>query len=337
MRSIFVFIFFILQLQVWSQDFQYSQFFALPQTANPAATGFMPAGVQRIGLQYRGQWDHPGSPKGYQGFAAAYDFRTCTVRNNFWGFGLLLQNDWTAFSAVRNTSALLALAYHQKLSRNIYLAAGVGGGILQYGLQPGKLKFDAQWNGLDYDPTRGNGESFQTLSRTVADLNAGVQLYNKDRGFVLGASLFHINQPVYAFLDEEYRLGTGFTAHATLPFIPAGQDSRRWFARILYKKQTLTGSRSRQGQFIFGVLHKTKGRDRFAVLGVMTRLSGRYQEVVTADAVIPVIQLRNTTWQAALSYDFNLTRLSDRPPGGLEISFSKTFGKEGKCIECPGF
>lgn len=319
-----------------AQDLQFSQFNAIPQLLNPAATGFLPHGRHRLALQHRAQWDNTWTENAYTGLAAAYDFRLCT-RHNFWAFGLALTSDWAGSGAFFNRYGLLSAAYHQALGGGIYGTVGFATGGLQYGLDKAKLRYDAQFDGYNYDPQRDNQEITLLENRFQPDMNAGFQIYQVRRGWMLGLAFQHLNQPTYSLLQaqedgNENRLGTGLALHGTLAF----GRKQQGMTRFLLRKQSVIGANSQQWQLLWGgnwAWPLSKG-SAFAP-GLLLRMNSRQDHALALGSLVFETQLRFPNTTLRLSYDVDATPRTGHFAGGLELSAAWFWGDEQACIVCP--
>lgn len=325
--------------QVLCQDFQFGQYYVSPVLNNPAAAGFMSAGAHRLALMYRGQWDNAWSEEAYQGAAASYDSRRC-LKNGFLAFGLHVQAEGAQLAGFRQIQSGISVAYHPQLARNLAASVGFYAGALHYALDPGALRFDAQWNGQHYDPAQSNEENFAHESRFHPDLGVGIMLYSTEAaGWSAGIALQHLNKPKYSFLGDENELGIGLSAHASyaLPLSPSKQ--RQLVFRTLLRKQSL-GQNSRQWQIMPGAMFKlvfSSDLDNNLTGGLYLRLSGHeHGQAFTADALVPTVHFNKGGWSFGLSYDANVSSLTTTPAGGVELTMARRFGDESRCIKCPG-
>lgn len=327
-----------------AQDLVFSQSQAAPQLFNPSATGWMLTGSSRFFVQTRNQWDNPGSMTNYAGGAAGFDARFCQG-NDFWAVGAVVQADRAAVALFSNRQAYFALAYHHQLGREVWGAAGVQAGALNYGFDADALRFDEQFDGSTFNGSLDDREDLENSSRTRFDLNAGLLLYAED--WSAGLALHHATTPVYGFLGDENRLGLGLTLHgsrflktsssrAVLLHGLLRKQSFNWLKKTAPASQT-DAANSLQWQILTGATWQQKfsnrGENRLG-LGLSARVSGRHEGLVF-DALVPAVQFGNEVWELGLSFDANLSRLPTRASGGFELSLRWSWGEENRCVNCP--
>src|ERR1035437_2870126 len=223
-----------------AQDIHFSQFNQSPLTLNPALAGTT-AWIRAV-MMYRTQWSAVTVP--YSTLGASFDVKSkkrwLKIKNatekyrkpteNGFGWGVNLYNDRAGDGKMGTLQANLSLAYQIYLSEKSMLAAGFQGGVMQR-----TINFSSLYWGTQYDPTSstgynaslpadkaiGNGSS----SLIRPDLGAGLTYtYKKNerymrgndaRDFVLGASIFHVNQPKYSFLGTDEKLDPRIVFHGS--------------------------------------------------------------------------------------------------------------------------
>ena len=96
--------------KLFSQDPQFTQFYAAPIYLNPAYTGV--TYEHRFIANYRNQW--LGIAKAYQNYAVSYDYNMPTVNS---GFGLMVLRDVAGSSRYTTTSVGGSYAYHFMINK----------------------------------------------------------------------------------------------------------------------------------------------------------------------------------------------------------------------------
>lgn len=314
----------VLSSWLGAQDPQFSQFYATQVILSPAFTGI--TNGPRIALGYRMQWS--AIPGYYRTFAAAYDQPIFfgRVRN---GLGLSFMSDQAGEGNLTKLSVLLNYAIHIELNKNSSLSLGVSGGIMQASIDFFRLRFPDQ-----IDPSAGfilpTRETNFFQNRLHEDVNAGVLYYN--RVIYIGTSVMHITQPMQRF----YRHSLANPAEARLPIrvnmfggaeIPVGEKKRQSIGpALMYRIQ------SPFQQLDLGFYVNLDP----VVLGVWYR---------NQDAVIALVGLQKGIFRIGYSYDYTISRLTNRiTTGSHEISVVAEFekgrkpvGKKRKDIPCPRF
>ena len=94
---------------VYSQDPEFTQFYANPLYLNPAFAGTHIC--PRVSMNYRNQW--PGISGAFVTYAASFDKHSNSLHG---GLGLLVTNDQAA-NSLRSTTVSGMYAYQLKISR----------------------------------------------------------------------------------------------------------------------------------------------------------------------------------------------------------------------------
>ncbi len=331
---------FTVQLGI-AQDAHFSQFSRASTYTNPAFVGLSrePA---RLSLQYRNQWSSVLAGQSYHSALAAFDWRNC-LGLSFFSFGISAQASRAGDSRFTDGQAMLSLAYHQQVARGLFLAGGVRGGAWNYRIDDSQLAFEEQFDGIGYDPNRDNFESFDQLQRTVFGLSAGLLLYDTEAAWQIGASLLHINQPLYSFLEDAQngnRVGMGWSLQGQFGLSTDNQaDSKELALQFFYRQQALFKN-SKQRMLSAGALWQlTENRKGNAFyLGLYGRVGRHAGDAgFTFDAVTPYMRVDYGDWSFGLSYDVNVSPLANasRLAGAMELSVQANIGDMRDCIVCP--
>ena len=195
--------------KIFSQDRQFTQFYASPLTLNPALSGMFD-GKYRVGSIYRDQWrgllEQP-----YQTFSFGADLRLDPFRNKFnkdrIGVGLVFFRDKVNALDFSTTQIAMSGAYHKALDINNtqYLSAGFQIGLTQRNVNYENLTFQDQWNGIDgFSLPR--GERLPENNFGYSDFSAGLNYtatFEPKTSLFIGASAHHINSPNVSFYKGE--------------------------------------------------------------------------------------------------------------------------------------
>ncbi len=118
------------------------------------------------------------------------------------GFSLISQ----PAGLYRVTGAMGGLGYQVLLGARHALAGGLQLGLINKRIDPGAVTTDSQYGAGGYDPSLGNGETFDRPNRTAVAVNAGLHWSCTDpagnRKASLGLALYNANRPAYPFLRE---------------------------------------------------------------------------------------------------------------------------------------
>ena len=322
-----------------AQDIHFSQFSETPLLRNPALAGIF-NGDFRLQAVYRNQWNSVTVP--YQTSSVSVEFKLPVGQgDDFLTLGGALLYDKAGTISLTATHVLPVLNYHKSLSaeRNMYLSAGFAAGIVQRRLDWSKVTTNSQFNGMDYDPTLFNGESFLNDNYLYFDGSAGLSFNtqigeNADNNMYMGIALHHFNQ----------------SARASFYNSPDVQVIPKWvFSGGLrmsvndYAFVTFHADYSKQrtsSEIIAGMLYSVKLDDPVSPKYVIS--GGGFLR--WKDAFIPVVKMEVSPLAFAVSYDVNVSQLKagSQSRGGFELSLSyqKFFDRNNssrEAIRCPRF
>lgn len=323
-----------------AQDFHFVQSFLAPQIFDPAATGHQSQHRSNVATIFRGQWENAYSQQSYQGVAIAADRRFCLrdQHKNFYALGMAIQHDWSPLGSLSNTWARLSGAFHFNLGGETFAAAGAGIGLLDYRIDPGQLRFNAQYINGNYAPNSSSGESFDRDGNLQPDMSGGGQIYNNNQGWSAGIAWHHLNQPKYSLLDGDNRLGIGLVLHGTFTPYHNNANTRNVILHALLRRQSFSGANSAQWQSLLGGFYRITFAGNASTRlsgGAYFRFGSNQNHSLAPNTFIPTLQIGNDHFTANLSYDINLLPIHSRFAGGLELGMSYNFGKTDRCINCP--
>lgn len=316
--------------RIQAQDPSFSQFFSSPLNINPALTADI-NGKWRVISNYRNQWSGAGDP---------YTTGTISVDNKIFqnipgnfvdentriGIGGMMMYDQALSGALKsnyasfNMSANIRLAsgsgyeydgnrirHNNKVSngQSAEQRLGVGLGVI-YGnrrLDPAKLTFEEQFNGIGFNSSLPTGESSFSNMKPYISASAGL-IYTIKTGnsnFDLGVSAFHVNKPRQTFMDDENQfLAPRYVAHAN-------------FESFLSESVILSTN---------GIYQKQAGASYFSVGGALGYyLPNDEKDIIinaglwywSNNAVIPYIGFGYGNFQLGLTYDITISNLKAAP------------------------
>lgn len=304
--------------EIHAQDVHFSQFYNSPLTLNPALTGAIETD-QRLALIHRSQWQSLGAP--FRTFAFSYDAPILRgkMKGRYLGIGGSAYSDKAGKSGFGDQQANLSIAYGLRSTNDAILAFALQGGYGQRSAVLDGMRWDAQYNGSGYDPSRPTGESVASASTAFVDLSAGLlwqQMESRNMQWSLGCSVFHLNQPeVSLFSTNTDRLMRRFTVHGATRI-----TTKRWVYLPKFYGSQQGGSRE---IVIGGLIHRRIGVDsRYTTdktsssfyLGAFYRWD---------DAIVPMMQIEyKRMLTIGMSYDVNISSLSTatRYKGGMELT-----------------
>ncbi|MBI1268271.1 MAG: type IX secretion system membrane protein PorP/SprF [Cryomorphaceae bacterium] len=305
---------FILLSPLWvlGQDIHFSQFDVAPLVYNPAFIGNFDGDIRFIGNQ-RTQWRSVTVP--YSTIGVSGEMREIKDIPRVSGAASIYQ-DRAGDSRLNTLQFNLAGSYEIKRSADSLhrFTAGFQTGFTHRNIDYSELRYDNQWNGVNYDPGINSGESYSRDARTNLNLNIGAGWhYFKDRRHraEAGLALHHLQKPRQSFFDDP---SIGLDRRFSMVASGVTQLNYDW---------DLMGSLllSRQGKFMefntgMGVRYILMDKNQF----FRTLFAGFYFR--TKDAGYVLAGMDYDAWRFGISYDFNLSDLKPASAGrgGFELS-----------------
>lgn len=317
-RLLLLMIMTLLCLKGWSQDPQFSQFYANPLYLNPALAGG--ALAPRLTANYRNQW-----PALSANFVTASFGADVFLPNYNSGVGIQVTTDSQGLGNLKATDVALQYSYQISLNEVTSLRLGIQGGFSSRSLDYYGLTFGDQYNngGLNGNPS---SDPFAQGGPNVsyADFSSGMMVYSD--WYWLGLSAHHINKPNQAFSGTEARLPvkTSLQAGLRIPF--AGYtflgneiDKEKTISpAILYKKQ------GKYDQLDMGLYVTIEP----LVLGMWYRgiPFKKYEPSINNhESLVFLAGFRQDKFSIGYSYDLTISTLGAGSGGAHEISLSYIF------------
>jgi type IX secretion system PorP/SprF family membrane protein len=321
-----------------AQDIHFSQFFETPLLRNPALAGLF-NGDLRIQTVFRSQWNSVTVPYVTGSLNGEYKLPVGRSDDFITVGGQILYDKAgsTNFTAVH---VLPVFNYHKSINgeRNMYLSAGLMGGLVQRRLDPTKVTTDNQFNGSGFDPNLSTGETFNKTGYSYFDLSAGISFNSQigaseDNNLFVGVGIHHVSRSKVGFYDVRkiavplklvysagLRMGVTDYSYLTFHADHAQQQSNT--------------------ETIGGMLYSLKLDDpeqpKYVIHG------GGFLR--WKDAAIPVLKLDYEPFSVAVSYDINMSQLksASQGRGGLEfslnyITYFNRYYSSKNAIHCPRF
>ncbi len=309
----------------YSQDPEFSQFYANPLYLNPALAGATVC--PRIIGNFRDQW--PSLKGAYVTYNLSYDQYVNFLHG---GVGVIVTADRTGGGTLNTTQAGLMYAYKFNITSRIYASGALQATVVQRHLVWDNLTFEDM-----IDPQ--GGVTLQTSEKPpdnatvlVPDFSAGIFAGYEDIAYA-GFTVNHLSEPKSGFYsDNTSKLYMKFTFHAGgIIDLKGGKGSEdREFSlspNVLYQQQF------KFHQLNIG-LYLTI--DPF-VGGLWFR-----HNFENPDAIIPLIGVHYKNLRVGYSYDFTISKLASVSGGAHEVSASWQFPciekrRHIKAIKCPRF
>jgi type IX secretion system PorP/SprF family membrane protein len=277
-----------------AQDIHFSHMHRAPLQLNPALAGASNADI-RMGAMYRSQWQSVPVP-----YTTAMAFADGRFGPQGLGVGIQLLTDKAGDGEMRWFQGAVSVSYAVDISEQFSLSAGLQGAFAQRSFEWGRLTFDEQYDGDQFNAGAATGEDVKANNLSFPSLGAGLNLRYAIPGtrtqFDFGAGVHQLLQPQASFFnDDTVRISRRFSPYLLCVVQVAPKldiAARAW-----------PMSQSPYAQFVTGaalIYHLQTARDReiSLELGMLNRWN---------DALIPHVGLRYRTWEAGFSYDINLS------------------------------
>ncbi len=320
---LYIIVFALTGKDVFAQDPQLSQYYAMQTYLNPAFAGG--THNNRAMLHYRLQW--PDNQARYSTSIASFD--TYFAKKKV-GLGVLFMNDNQAAGVIKTNDVQLMASYELSINKHWTFRPGLQLGLTQRTLTDA-FRYPSQNNGLQsYDPTISSGENIAG-NRIYADATAGGLLYSET--FWIGLSTKHLNRPNQSFNDNISRLPVQWDLHAGYK-IPLVRHEYSYYLEdardisltpvVNYKAQGKSDQLDAGLYLIYDQL----------LLGLYYRglpWIKRYQSgLQNNEAVIPMIGWNYKGLTVSYSYDITVSKLSGYTAGAHEFNLTYIFFKRHK-------
>jgi type IX secretion system PorP/SprF family membrane protein len=334
MRKIY-FIFILCSAKVFSQDPQFSQYYAAPLYLNPAFTGT--SEDHRFIANYRNQW--PNAARGFVTYAFSYDVNLNHYNS---GVGFLATVDQAGTAGMRSSQLNFLYSYKWNVSNKWVVSAGLNFGYAFRSIDLNRLIFGDQLQFESDGTVPTDDQALFNLGNTqYFDFNSGVLAYNKN--FWFGFSASHLNTPNRSLINQEAEvpLKTSFHGGVRIPLY--GGPFKKEHISVLapsfvYKKQGRFDQLDVGVHFLYDPI----------MMGVWYRgipLKQNVRDNISQDAMVVILGFQFEKIELGYSYDFTVSELGPISGGAHEIAIKyklemaaqiKTKRKD-KFIPCPTF
>jgi type IX secretion system PorP/SprF family membrane protein len=302
-----------------AQDLHFSQFFNAPLTVNPANTGFIPDADYRIGVHYRNQWSSilAAPYKTISAFGDAQVLRN-KIENGWLGLGGYILSDVAGSGTLRSTQVYGSVAYHQMLGRGSLVTAGFNMGWANKQIDPSKLTFPDQFNGVFFDNTiQNNDDVLNKTNVSYFDMQVGLNYAyfpSEDVYINLGYSIEHVNSPTESFF-------TGSGQNNKLPIRNIGFVSAllKPNDKVILNPNAYFTTQAKSNELLFGLNANYSLEDG----GSKQLIVGAYYR--WGDAAIAVAGIEINHIRFTFSYDITTSALSqfNNSQGASEFNLLK--------------
>lgn len=303
-------------------DLHFSQFHLAPSRHNPAMTGNFDGQVRYTGL-YRRQWQRV--PVDYLTLGALIDGQLelpVALPGQFAAGGILLYDE-AGDARLRYTEVGLTLSWTYPLAEGHRLSIGFRGSQVSRRFSDANLRWDAQFDGEQYNPNLFSQETLESFSGAALNTGTGINwnLTKSSRHyFNAGWSIRNITPTAIRFTSGDlatWALRQSFFGSGSMPL----QENLDVRLAVMGQLQ----SRAQELLLNAGIrYHLPREGKQLTSIGVNIG-------VRMNDALIPSIELRHGPWLAGVSYDINTSGFSraTNGQGGPELVLVYLFKKVG--------
>lgn len=308
--------------QLRAQDIHFTQFWQTSLYTNPAEVGLYD-GAHRLSAVHKNQWRSVTTP--YSTFGLAYDASQIQLPARWrhdqdglpiasaWSLGAQFYHDQAGDSRMRTDQLILTLGrrFHwDGLEVQPAISVGVAGMRIDYSA----LNFDAQWNGLYFDPSTSNGENFNRMAMRWFDLHGGLVIRQRGESahpWKLGISVFNLTQGHQSFMsDADVQLNRRWNVNYQQRF----SFGMRWRVDAVFQAQKQGVYREiNPGALLHFITDSKPWHKESFYAGVVARIG---------DAGCAVVGVESGPWNVGVSYDINVSPLktASRGRGSIEVS-----------------
>jgi type IX secretion system PorP/SprF family membrane protein len=302
--------------EVYSQDPQFSQFYANQLYLNPAFAGS--ARCARFSANYRNQW--PAISGNYVTYSASYDQHIDAING---GIGFLAYNDYAGDGTLNSLYLSGIYSYKLDVSRKFTIRAGFQAAYGQRRVDWDRLTFGDQID-QRYGFIYNTQETRPDETTGYFDVSAGLIGYTEM--FYFGFAANHLTRPNEGFLGQA-RLPIKWTGHfgAVIPLNQRSkyQSEATISPNILFKmqqqfRQLNIGFYASKGPYVGGLWYRNM------------------------DSFIALVGIHKDRLRIGYSYDITISRLTTMPGGAHEVSLGYTVdcrppGRRFRTVRCPSF
>lgn len=308
----------IFGMELYAQDFTFSQFYEQPLLRNPALAGVF-NGDLRISMAYRDQWGSITVPYRTTSLSIEHKIPLGSDQDVL-TIGSQMSMDGAGDIRLKRTQILPVVNFHKSLNgdKDTYLSLAFMGGPVSSQFDVTQLKLGDQFVGGTYSASNSSSQPITNSGYSYWDLSTGLcfstELQNKGR-FYIAAGLSHFTSPVI-------HSTTGSNSGTLAPKLSINMGTN---AMIGEKGHLLAfadyfsqnGNTQLLGGAMYG-LEVTENLDEDAVIlyvGSFLRWG---------DALVPVVKMDFKHTTIGISYDVNVSKLNvvSNWRGGLELTAS---------------
>ena len=277
---------------LFAQDPHFTQHFSTGIYCNPAFTGS--TGKARLNAAYRNQWPNIGGG-GFNTYFMSFDF--CKEKLPI-DIGIFYLNDRAGGVTLKTNQVGLSLGRSFRMFKNVSLRIGFSGALASRKLDIGNLTFGDPSDPINNSPL---------LSVNYALINFGMVMHSNR--FLLGISASNLNEPNQGFFGSQSRLPLKYTLQGAIRINMNDIEnlSGIYISGIYINQQDFN-------TYLPGIIYRYK----FFRAG----LAYRYK-----DAFISNLAYAGKNLSIGYSYDYTVSKLTNKTGGSHEFTINWTFGK----------
>lgn len=331
MKKNLVYIYLFCSCSVFSQHFQFSQFYAAQIYLNPAFTGA--SSCTRFSMNYRNQWNL--TPGAFNTFQVSFDK---PMRKYNSGVGITLFSDKAGPNSLKSNQVSGLYAYELKINKRLVARAGLSAGFTQRSIDYSNLLFGDQIarGGGASNSVDGNGSKILYFG-----LNAGYLMYSEN---IWGGIAFsNLTRPNQSLTGDNSPLPVEIKFHGGYKYkindqADKSKDQHFVTAAFNYKRslrfnQIDVGAYYARGYLVFGMWYRG--------IPIVHKPYGWYKN---NDALVFVAGISGDKVQIGYSFDYTISKLTLSSSGGsheLSMMYLLCSKKKKKkkliMVSCPKF
>ncbi|MEZ4937763.1 MAG: PorP/SprF family type IX secretion system membrane protein [Crocinitomicaceae bacterium] len=309
------------------QDIHFSQIYNSALHLNPALTGSFD-GNFRVNLNWKDQWRTVG--KSFQTYALSFDQNVLKTKvgKAYFAYGISFYQDIAGEVKLGTTRVQGSLAAYIWAGKKGRISLGLQAGWGRVGVDPTRMRWGTQYDGLQYNPFLPSGETNQFNPFSFADVSAGMTYWFSSSGnrvthddakdFRIGVAVHHLNKPRNAYYTDE-RLPMKIVVHGNGFFGIRNTTFGIWPSfSFIYQKP--------HWELMVGTLFRTTINGKARITGFRKEMAlsfgGHFRISSPFDAFIPEMFFEIEGVGIGVTYDVNISSLSTAShlQGGIELS-----------------
>jgi len=307
----------------YSQDSQFSQFYASPLYLAPSFAGSTDG--DRIALNYRSQW--PSISKAFQTYSLSYDHYFPHLKS---GVGLLLFREQAGASSFATTNVGLVYAYKFRFRSGWRISPGLTFFYTQRNIDFDALKF--------YDELEsGTATTEYEVLDKKADIDASFSVLAFNKNYWLGFTWDRILMPNRSLTGNIVQDPFKYSVYGGVKF--SIFDRYNWASGQSISPAFLYKMQDQYSQLDLGLYWYQMP----LVIGLWYRGIPVFKELTSNDAIAFLVGFKIDQISIGYSYDLTISKLVGFTGGAHEISINYQFNQgvtkreRRKMIPCPTF